>query len=272
MLNTFDPFSNLKNLGFSDLGDLSLFNDKSKDEKKQNVTSQPTTQDCIYERKVECPVCYNQISIRSVKTSCIRVLSKDSDFMQYYKDPNPMFYDAWVCLKCGYAALSSKFNIISEKQKKLIKENITTKLKPNRTYPAVYDIDTAIEMHQLALLNTTIKIGRDSEKAFICLKLAWLYRLKKDENTEYAFLFQALKGFLMAYENESPPIAGLDESSLEYLIGELYRKLDNDSCALKWFSKVLYNPNAKAKIKDMARDQKEYIRELQNKDIGKFFL
>lgn len=251
-------FSNLKSLGFSGLSDLHLYKDeKNKHEIKKE--SQPVPEDYLFDRKLECPVCHKHITVRAVKRAGVRVISRDTDFMTYFKDPNPMLYDACVCTLCGYAALSTKFNTITDKQVKLIKENICSKWNSDKKYPQIYDIDTAIETHQLVLLNSVVKISKDSEKAFICLKLAWLYRLKKDEANENKFLLQAQKGFLLALEKERAPIAGLDEESLEYLIGELYRRLGNVSEALKWFGKVLCSPKSKVKIKDMARDQKDMI-------------
>jgi len=214
----------------------------------------------LYDRKVNCPVCENDINIRAVKTSGIRVLSRDTDFMVYYKDPNPLLYDSWLCVNCGYAAPSSRFNKLTGKQIKLIKENITSKWKSNKTYPPVYDENVAIELHKLALLNTMAKMGKDSEKASICLKIAWLYRLKNDSQNENKFITQAVQLYSSAYEKETFPLNGLDEPSVEYLLGELYRRLNDNSSALKWLSKVVTGRVAKEKIKDMARTQKDIIK------------
>lgn len=253
-----DLFNNLKFLNLDGLSGLELY----KSEKKSTVKAeqnQPSAVDYLFDRKINCPVCSNQINVRAVKSNGIRLISRDTDFMTYYEDPNPMLYDAWVCSSCGYAAISSRFNLITDKQAKLIKENITPKWDRNKKYPQIYNIDTALETHQLALLNSVVKMAKDSEKALICLKLAWLYRLKGDSTNEMKFLSHAQEGFILALEKESPPIAGLNDESCEYLIGELHRRLGNNSEALKWFSKVLCNPKARQKIKDMARDQKDII-------------
>jgi hypothetical protein len=225
-------------------------------ESGDNLTS---PKDFIFDRKVTCPVCSKSITEKAVKSSGVRVVSRDTDLMIYYQEPNPSLYDAWFCSLCGYAALSAKFNTISDKQVSLIKENICSKWQSNKVYPPVYDADTAIEIHKLALLNTVVKKGMNSEKAMVCLKLAWLYRLNKNEALEIKFLTEAKNGFLKAYEEETFPIAGMDESTLQYLLGELFRRIDDNQDALQWFSKVLTDRNAKPKIKDMARDQKDLI-------------
>jgi len=255
-----DLFGNLSGLGLDGFGSVSIYSSQEeKVEKQQKKETQANPRDFVYDRKTVCPVCSKNIAVKAVKTSGMRIISRDTDFMTYYQEPNPMFYDAWVCTQCGYAALSNKFGSISDKQVKLIKDNISAKWKFNKIYPDLYDADTAIEMHQLALLNTVIKAGRDSEKAMTCLKLAWLYRLKKDAENENKFIFQALQGFTKAFEKEPLPIAGMDGSSLQYLIGELYRRLGDNSNALLWFSRVISDRNTKPKIKDMARDQKDII-------------
>ena len=254
-------FSDLKDYGLDDLCDLKLY--KTKDVMtEQELLEETSPINFLFDRKLTCPICESTISVRAVKSSGIRVLSRDTDFMVNYQEPNPLFYDVWLCVNCGYAAPSSRFNTINNKQIKLIKEKLCPKWKLSKNYPSIYDENIAVEFHQLALLNTVIKMGRASEKASICLKLAWLYRIKKDINNENKFIYQAIQGFSDAYENENFPFNGLDEPSVEYLIGELYRRLGENSLALKWLSKVLSSRIAKEKIKDMARTQKDIIRDL----------
>ncbi len=252
-------FGNLKDYGFDDITDISIYQEEEEETKGKKQSSNPRVVDSTYDKKLVCPVCNRETTVKAVKSSSIRVLSKDSDFMVYYGEPNPMFYDALLCVHCGYAALSTRFKMVGDKQVKLIRENISHKWNFNKTYPPIFDVDTAIELHQLALLNCIVKKARLSEKAITCLRLAWLYRLKKDKINENKFLYQAQQGFLKALEKEAPPIAGLDESSVEYLIGELYRRLGDNKSAIIWFSRVLGNRRSKSKIKDMARDQKDAI-------------
>ncbi|NLY43176.1 MAG: DUF2225 domain-containing protein [Clostridiaceae bacterium] len=236
------------------------------DENEKTIYDEKRKVEALFDRKLVCPVCDSNITVRSVKSSSIRILSRDSDFMIHYKEPNPMFYDVWVCPQCGYAAISAQFNNINDKQIKLIREKICSKWHP-RTYPPVYDIDIAIERYKLALLSSIVKDGKISERALLCLKLAWLNRIKKDEKNEKKFMSQALKGFIKSYESEIFPIAGLDEPSLTYLIGELYRRLDDNTNALIWFGRVLSNTSAKNSIKDLAREQKYIIYE-QRKNLA----
>ncbi|MCX7749073.1 MAG: DUF2225 domain-containing protein [Clostridia bacterium] len=252
-------FDNLAGFGLDNLDEISVYEEKEDPKKGIKDCVQVNPASFVYERKVDCPVCGRHIQVRAVKTSGVRILSKDSDFMVYYQEPNPSFYDAWLCTYCGYASLSNKFNTVSDKQKKLIRDNITPKWKFEKTYPHLYDVDTAIEIHQIALLNSIVKQAKDSEKAMICLKIAWLHRIKNNPEGENKFLNQAQQGFLKALEKEDFPVVGLDQASLQYLIGELYRRLSDPSNALLWFGRVLASRNATPKIKDMARTQKDLI-------------
>ncbi|MBZ4647615.1 MAG: uncharacterized protein PWR27_2427 [Petroclostridium sp.] len=257
-------FEGLKSLGFDNLDDISIY--KKEDEKtEQKKAMDKNEEDYLFDRKIQCPVCGSNISVRAVRSSSVRILSRDSDFMVYYKGPNPMLYDAWVCIQCGYAAISSQFHSVSVQQIKAIREKICSKWKP-KNYGPVYDVDVAIERYKLVLLNAIVKNAKTSERALICLKLGWLNRLKKDLENEKKFLYQALQGFIDAFEKERFPIAGMDEASLTYLIGELYRRLDDNSNALLWYSRVLCNRTAKNKIKDMAREQKHLISEEKKKE------
>lgn len=253
-------FDNLKGMGFDNLDNVALYADKSSNTLNSEKTLKNTSPAAfLYDRKVVCPVCNKEIFIRSVKSSGIRVLSRDTDFMIAYNEPNPLFYDAWMCKHCGYTALSSKFNAINNKQTLLVKQNITTKWRFDKMYPEVYTADTAMEMYQLALLNAVTIQAKDSEKAMICLKLSWICRVKGDAQREKKFQTSAVQGFIRALESERFPIFGLDEVGTEYLVGEIYRRLGDNNNALLWFSRVLGSRHAKPRIKDMARDQKDVI-------------
>ena len=260
-----DLFCNLSNLGFVNLNNVPIYGEQDEKMEKPKEKEQINPVDFIFDRKIVCPVCTKNIAIKAVKSSGVRVISKDTDFMTYYHEPNPSFYDAWFCPNCGYAAMSNKFSSLMEKQIKLIKENISSRWKFNKNYPPLYTVDIAIELHQLALLNTVVKQGKDSEKAMNCLKLAWLYRLKKDKQSEDKFIFHAVQGFVKSFEKEPFPIAGMDAPTLQYLIGELYRRLMDYSSSLQWFSKVISDRNAKPRIKEMARDQKDLVNEGRKK-------
>lgn len=253
-------FSGLEDLGFKNIKEMDLYeNEDTNDEEEQKDKN--NINDYIYEKTYKCPVCMNEVKSKTVKVGKARLASKDTDLMPKYDNINPLFYDVVLCQACGYAALPRYFSKIKLPQAQLIKSTITPKFKM-KIYPDLYDEDIAIERYKLALLNAVIKNGRASEKAYICLKTAWMYRLKEDKENENKFLNEALNGFKQAFEKESFPICGMDTYTLMYLLGELSRRTDKNEDALFWLGKVIVTPGVNPRLKELARDQKDLIREL----------
>lgn len=253
-------FSGLEGLGFENVEDIDLYGKKEEEnEKVQEKTKEEKIEDCLYEKQYTCPVCQNTFKAKAVKTSAYRLEKRDSDLFNRYGLVNPYFYDVILCNSCGYAAMQSDFTKIRSYQIPMVLEKVTSKWR-GKTYPDVYNVDVAIERYKLSLLNCVLMEGKSSKKAFNCLKLAWMYRLKKDVQNEQTFLNQAIAGFNDAYVSEEFPIFGMDKSTIEYLIGELNRRVNNNEEAMKWFSRVISFPAAHQKIKDMARDQRDLIK------------
>lgn len=261
-------FSDMEELGFGDIKDINLYQQPEEEEKKDENTKDSLQDaikkesDLLYDKKVECPVCGNIFNARSVKVSAPRITKKDSDLFIRYSNVNPYFYDVWLCNNCGYAAMKKDFPNIKDYQHDNVLKQITVRWK-GRTYPSVYNVDIAIERYKLSLLNYVAINSKHSSKAMNCLKIAWMYRLKGDEHNEMEFLKQALEGLEHAYTEESFPIYGMDRYTTMYLIGELNRRVGSFEQAMQWFSKVITTPAVSPKLKELARDQKDLIKEAQ---------
>lgn len=252
-------FSGLEEFGFKNLDNVELYKQEEENSSEAKSKSEINTLDFLYDKSFTCPVCNNQIKARSVKNGKTRLVSKDTDLMPRHEPVNPMFYDVVLCPKCGYAALAKYFDKIKHEQTLVIKSTITPKFKA-KVYPDEYDVDIAIERYKLALLNSVVKNSKMSERAYTCLKLGWMYRLKEDSENELKFLEQALVGFREAFSKEPFPICGMDTYTLVYLLGELSRRLGHLEDALKWFGKVIVTPGVNPRLKEMARDQKDLIK------------
>jgi uncharacterized protein len=254
-------FSGLEELGFNNLNNVDLYNQNSNNNNANaKIKKETTVEESLYDKSYICPVCNSGLKSKSVKTGKARLVSKDTDLMPRYENINPLFYDIVICSQCGYSALAKYFERIKAEQAVLIKTKISANYK-TRTYPSVYDVDIAIERYKLALLNAVVKNTRNSEKAYICLKTGWLYRLKQDKDNEIKFLQQALIGFKEAFEKEPFPICGMDSYTLMYLIGELSRRLGSNQEAIRWLGRVITGKNVNPRLKDLARDQKDLIKE-----------
>lgn len=213
----------------------------------------------LYYKTFKCPICGEEEKLPAVRSSSVRIIQTESDFMPVYKDPNPLYYFVDFCRHCGFAGMSSTIKNLKPAQKKLLLEKIAKKWKFDKIYPAYYDPQTAIEIHKLALYNAVVAGEKEGARSVLCLHIAWLYRILKDEENERSFLLMALEGFERAYSAESEPIGGLDKSSQQYLVGELMRRTGNMTGALNWFKLVLIDRDANNKVKDMARNQKDRI-------------
>ncbi len=230
---------------------------------KKNSAEWLKEKSLLYNKEVTCPVCGNIFKAKSIKTSSYRVVKKDSDLFIRYSIINPYFYDVWVCTECGYAAMKSDFNKIKSFQINSVKERINPNWVP-REYPEIYNIDIAIERFKLSLLNYVVIESAASKKAFNCLKLAWMYRLKNNHDKENLFLNQALESLKEAYSSEDFPIYGMDNYTTLYLIAELMRRTGNTKEALRLFSNIITYPGISSRLKNLARDQKDLIKEQMN--------
>lgn len=242
-------------------------------EEKEEI---PPEETFILEKAVRCPVCDKVFKTKMLKNGRVKRLESDKDLRPRHQYIDTLKYDVCSCQNCGYTALHRFFPHVSRIQAKMIEEKIGANFRPQMTTePSVYDYDTAIERHKLALLNTVVKKGKVSEKAYTCLKIAWLYR-GKVENTdatteagkalileakkeEEAFYQQAYDGLMKAVSTEMFPICGMDQGTMDYLLATMsihYKKYD---VASKLLAGILTSPTAGRQMKDKALNLKEEV-------------
>lgn len=276
-----DIFSDLSSMGFSGLGGMKIFDDE--EEKKQKAKQDAKTGavqvnevDFLFDKSVQCPVCDKEFKTKTVKTGKARLIGSDPDLRPKYQGIDSVKYDVIVCPHCGYGALSRFFSYMTTHQAKLIHDNVTVSFKGLSPAGEIYSYDDAISRYKLALLNTVVKKAKISERAYTCLKIAWLYRGKAEHLTgdepdyarqkegcnkaELEFISNAYEGFMMAVSKELFPICGMDETTMDYLIANLAKQLGKKDEALRMVSKILTSPTANPKIKDKARDLKDLIK------------
>lgn len=222
-----------------------------------------TEQSELFDKKVECPICKKEFLTKKVKTSRLRLLKRDEDFLNHYSAENPIKYSIFVCPNCGYAASENKFNDIKKDQIGIIIDNISSRWN-KRDFGGIRDLDEAIESYKLALLAGTLLKAKKLEQGNICLSLGWLYRLKEEKNEEVRFLKLARDQFIEAYNTESLSGTNMDDSKLSYLIGELSRRLSEKEEALSWFNTCLNLASTRMNpaLNDMAREQWRLVKEM----------
>jgi len=204
----------------------------------------------IYNSTVTCPVCDKQIKVTKVRSKFVKLIKQDEDFCPYYEQTNPIFYEAWICGNCGYAAHSTVFNDATGNDQKAVLDKLKGKWN-KRDFSGERDIAKALEAFKIVLYNLQIRSGSFSEFAKICLRIAWLYRYKGEWVNEYKFLSFSLDYYKKAFTGEHLTNGKIDEYTCMYIIGELARRIGNNEEALQWFGKLIsasIRPDAKGKV------------------------
>ncbi|MBR4671304.1 MAG: DUF2225 domain-containing protein [Butyrivibrio sp.] len=278
-----DIFSGLEKMGLGDISGGNLFEDPSK--KTVNVkANEPqkklvlvNEEDYLFDKSYKCPICDSDFQVKTVRTGKVRMKAVDVDLRPDYSEVDQNKYDIIACPECGYAALGRYFTTLTKYQIEDIRTKICMNYKKIVYKEPIYSYDHAKKLYQLALANAVVKKAKNSEKAYICLKTAWVvrgetqrldpssadYEKKKKENDaqESELLKNALNGFVMARQSEDFPIAGMDSTTLDYLIAALAYETDQFDIASKMISELLTSRTANSRIKDKARMLKELMAE-----------
>lgn len=271
-----DLFSGLEEFGLGGLKNVEVYEgETAKPDTSAPVKHEVTEAEILFDKTYTCPVCDQEFKSKTVRTGKIKLISADTDLRPKYQLVDSLKYDAIVCPHCGYGALSRYFNYMTSTQARFIKEQISANFRGLAQDGDIYSYDEAISRHKLVLLSTIVKKSKQSEKAYTCLKLAWLCRGKREnlpldtpdieavkkklESEELDFLTKAYEGFLGAFSKEMFPMCGMDENTTTYLVADLARRCGKFDESKRWLSKVLTSRDAKERIKAKAREVKELM-------------
>ncbi len=274
-------FSGLEKMGMNNVSKDNLFSAGKKEaaptakadaaapvEKKRNEM------DYLIDKTHECPVCSTKFKNRGVKAGRVRMIGQDLDLRPRYEQLDQLKYGVLVCPNCGYAAVESFFKGIYDRQKKMVEESLP-KPVTYKEPEGEYSYDDALMRYQLAVACCMAKQSKDSEKAYTCLRMAWLIRgkaetldqsaadyqdqLKACREDEKEALTLAYEGFIGALKMEDFPIAGMDQATLNFLIAALAYELEKYDIAARMVSTVITNQAVSPRLKDKARDLKDTI-------------
>lgn len=284
-------FSAVGGLGLGGYDESKILEHESITDKKETAvlpekTPEELEKEALFDKTIECPVCNLTFKTKCVRAGKTRLEGKDSDLRPIYKNVDPIKYDVITCDRCGYSALNRYFGKLMDRQIKDIKEQIGLKFSgfDSSSDKEIFTYDDAITRYQLALVTAIVKKAKSSERAYTCLKYAWVLRGKRQFLTskkegirpeeirslygdELECLKNAYEGFLQAVSTETFPIAGMDENTLNYLLADLARRLGRNEEALRLLSDVITSRTASSRMKDEALKIKELIREsIKNKN------
>jgi len=221
----------------------------------------------IYTTKITCPICEKQIEVTKVRSKFVKLVSKDEDFCPHYEGLNPVFYEAWVCGYCGYAAHSTVFEQASFHDRKCVSEKITPKWT-SRPFSGERDIRQALDAFKIVLYNLQVREAVPSEFAKVCLRIAWLYRYCGETVNEHRFLKFAYDYYQQAFNVEHLGNDKPDEYTMMFIIGELARRLEYNEDAMFWFGKIITasaRPGEKEKIQPhLLEETRELIAKMRN--------
>lgn len=271
--------SGLASLGLDNLENLNIFEkkgDASADgQAAKALEEKPNEEEFIYDKQVECPVCGEKVIAKVVKSGKAKLIATDIDLRPKYDAFDSIKYDVIACEECGFAALPRYFGMLAPSQVKAIKENISKNVTVSRVRGPIYTYEQSLERYRLALANAVVKKAKNSEKAYICLKTAWLLRGyvesgeldanpdKKDQMKamEEEFMQNAYTGFKEARQTENFPMCGMDESTIDYLLGAIAYEVKDYDVAARMVQSLMTSKTATKRAKDKAYLLKEKILE-----------
>lgn len=276
-----DLLSGLEAFGIKEVSEEGMFAEKKgrqvREQSGVKTAAVLAEKDVLFDKSYVCPACDGEFKSKTVKSGRTRAKTTDIDLRPIYDGVDALKYDVIMCPHCGYSVLSRYFRGLTAVQKKAIKDNISKSyhMQNNADTIEQYSYDDAIARHKLALANAIVRSAPASEKAFICLKTAWLFRGKSEHLDETAgnvneerekllqeennFLKSAYEGFTSARKTELPPLCGMDEPTLDYILAVCAVRFDDNDVAAKLISNILLSPMANSRIKDKTRDLKDHL-------------
>ena len=214
----------------------------------------------LYPKKFTCTVCENEFTQQMVRKTKLKVISVETDFKSVYKDIDPNRYEVMLCKHCGFAALPTHFDKVVNRQR----EAILQKIKPEYEhieYELPYSVDSAEAIYAQAFKCAEAMNAKVSVKAFLSLRLAWVFREVGRKDDELKYIKVAYEGLKEAFSTENFPLGNMDESTAKYVIADLARRLGLMGEAMRWIADVVVAKGISQAIKEKAVLLKDLIRE-----------
>lgn len=230
------------------------------------IIEEAPIEEMIYNVDFSCPCCSKTFTTTFARAKYQQMEGTDSDFCNYYKSINPYYYEAIVCMHCGYSftrELADKLDYPTAQ--KILKSMKNWKTKD---YSGPRSLEQAIVAMTLTVYCQNQRAIKYLTKGKLYQKLAWLYRYNKDSENETRFLNVALDNFLRSYEL-GEIYQPKREMEILYLIGECYNRTGHPHEAVNWFARLAQHENNKTypAIVNMAREQWQKIRQVMKQNI-----
>lgn len=211
--------------------------------------------DNLFLKKIKCLACGFDFQSSKVRRSKYHVLKVDTDFCTHYRDENPLFYNTYICPRCGYG-FTDNFSSPGEKAR----AEIAARIFPfSLDFGGRRTADLAVLANRRAIECAGLQKEKDMLKAGLFLQIAWFYRIAGDEEAENTYLEEARSCYALAFERDAEV---RDVGRILYLLGELNRRLGNDREAIFYLGRVINDKSINDPgIIRMARERWQDIRD-----------
>lgn len=271
-------FSDVERMGLGNVNMDNVFKDEEKIDASKNETEVVETEkkeeDVLFDKSYKCPICDKAFKAKAIRTGRLKLLTQDDDLRPIYEYHfDPLKYDAISCPHCGYTALTRYYRPVTTTQLRIIKQEYCANFKGIPEEEPCMSYDGALLRHKLALVCAMKRNAKNSEKAYIFLKMAWLIRGKLEElpqeaserteleQEEKECIQKAYEGFQEAFSRESFPMCGMDEISVRYTMAVLAHEIGRQEEAVRMLASVLNSKAASRRIKDKALELKNTIKQ-----------
>lgn len=229
----------------------------------------------LYDKKMKCGLCNKEFVTKQVRTGRARFKGNNDILKPLYTGIDCTKYDVIMCPHCGYAAVPRIYGQLTSKQRATFKESVEGKFQVTWKDEECYSYEVAIRRCKMALLTEMVIGTKISESAYLCLRLAWLYegrvielihegaddkKKKQYLKSQLEYVQDAYKGFKEAVTTQYPPICGMDENTVNYLLASLARKCQDYDAAKKFVGQVITSRGAPVSLKEKARVLLEQIK------------
>jgi uncharacterized protein len=222
----------------------------------------------LYDKSLICTLCQKTFTSKKIRSRFAKISEYDTDFCPIYKDEtNALFYTINVCPHCGYSSSDEFSKYFPPTTKKTIEDKVCSIWVP-QDFGEKRTVDDAIKTYKLAAYCGGLKKEKHITSAGVFLRLAWLYRLKKEGDQEMRFMKLARKQYMDSYSTDDFKGTQMSELRILYLIGELSQRVSDTPAAIKHFSLVIERQknSIEPKIIEMARDRWHEIRSAKEKN------
>lgn len=193
-----------------------------------------------FPRSFTCPICQTAFTSRTIRGSAARVKVRETDYHMIYDGISPLHYSIIVCPTCFYAASNNSFN---EPLRTQVADQVAVALRMLRKDEPFFseerDLPTVLRSFQLAVQSAQLRKATAGQLAGSLLGAGWIARELNDTKLEMVYLNEARKQYEISYVQDKLPIGSLDEVSMAYLVGELFRRTGNFKDAITWFGRAL---------------------------------